>query len=46
MKNTCRILVRKSEGKKPHERPRHGWDGNIIMSLKEIDMRVDSCGLE
>ena len=27
MRNACRNLVRKFEGKKPHERPRRRWDG-------------------
>jgi ribosomal protein L34E len=45
MKNAGRILVRKYERKKLHARPRCGWDGNIIMGIKEINIMVDSCDL-
>jgi len=31
-----KILVRKPEGKRPLGRPRHRWEDNIKMYLKEI----------
>ena len=31
-----RVLVRKPEGKRPHERPRHRWEDNIKMDLQEV----------
>jgi hypothetical protein len=31
-----RVLVGKPEGKKPLRRPRHTWEGNIKVNLKEI----------
>jgi len=30
-------LVGKLEGKRPLGKPRHRWEGNIIMGLREID---------
>jgi hypothetical protein len=30
------VLVRKSEGKRPLRRPRHRWEDNIKMDLREI----------
>jgi hypothetical protein len=30
------ILVRKPEGKRPLRRPRHRWEDNIRMDLREI----------
>jgi hypothetical protein len=30
------FLVFKPEGKRPLERPRHRWEGDIIMELREI----------
>jgi hypothetical protein len=36
MRNFYKILVRKPEGKKPLERPRHTWKDNIQMDLKKI----------
>jgi hypothetical protein len=36
MSNAYQILVRKSEGKRPLRRPRHRWEGNIRMDLREI----------
>jgi hypothetical protein len=35
-RNTYRILVEMSEGKKPLGRPRHRWVDNIKMDLREI----------
>jgi hypothetical protein len=31
-----RVLVGKSEGKRPRERPRRRWEGGIRMDLREI----------
>jgi hypothetical protein len=42
-RNACRILVRKSEGKRPLGRPRRRWVDNIKMDLGEIEW--DVCGL-
>jgi hypothetical protein len=36
MRNAYKIVVRKPQGKKPLGRPRHGWDDNIKMNIKEI----------
>jgi hypothetical protein len=35
-RNACRILVGKSEGKRPLGRPRRRWVDNIKMDLREI----------
>jgi hypothetical protein len=35
-RNTCRILVGKSKGKRPLRRLRHRWKDNIKMDLREI----------
>jgi hypothetical protein len=35
MRNAYRILVRKSEGKRPLKKPWRGWKGNIRMDLRE-----------
>jgi hypothetical protein len=32
----CKILVGKSERKRPLERPSHGWKDNIRMDLRKI----------
>jgi hypothetical protein len=34
--NTYRILVAKPEGKRPLGRPKHRWEDNIKMDLREI----------
>jgi hypothetical protein len=34
--SACRVLVGTYEGKKPLRRPRHKWEDNIKMYLKEI----------
>jgi len=31
-----RVLVRKSEGRRPRGRPRRRWDANIKMNLQEV----------
>jgi hypothetical protein len=36
IRNACRILVGKPEGKRPLGRPRHRWVDNIKMDLREI----------
>jgi hypothetical protein len=35
-RNACRILVRKTEGKRPLGIPRRRWVDNIKMDLREI----------
>jgi hypothetical protein len=35
-RNAYRILVGTLEGKRPLERPRHRWEDNIKMNLREI----------
>jgi hypothetical protein len=35
-RNAYRILVGKPKGKSPLERPRHRWEDNIAMDLREI----------
>jgi len=40
IRNVHKDLVRKSEEKRPLERPGHAWDDNIRMDLKR-----NSCGL-
>jgi hypothetical protein len=34
-REVCKVLVEKSEGKRPLGRPRRRWDDGIIMDLKE-----------
>jgi hypothetical protein len=36
MRNTYKILVRKLAGNIPYERPKHRWENNIKIVLKEI----------
>jgi hypothetical protein len=33
-----RVLVGKPQGRKPRRRPRHAWEGNIKVDLKEIEL--------
>jgi hypothetical protein len=40
MRNVHKILVGKLEGKGLLRRPRHRWEDNIIMDLKEIRWEV------
>jgi hypothetical protein len=37
-KGVYRILVGRPEGKRPPRRPRHRWDSNIKLDLREIRM--------
>jgi hypothetical protein len=39
-RNLYRLLVRKSEEKRPLRRPRRRWVGNIKMDLLEIGLSV------
>jgi hypothetical protein len=36
MRNAYKILVRKTDGKRPARRPRRKWKDNIKLYLKEI----------
>jgi hypothetical protein len=36
IRNVYKILVRKPEGKRPLKRPRHIWEDNIRMDLREL----------
>jgi hypothetical protein len=36
MKNPYKILVGEPEGKRPRGRPRHMWEDNIRMDLREV----------
>jgi hypothetical protein len=47
-RNSCGVLVREPIGKRPLARPRHRWEDNIKMYLREIEWRygLDSCGSE
>jgi hypothetical protein len=35
-KDVYRVLVGKPEGKRPLGRPRHRWEDNIMMDIKEV----------
>ena len=35
-RNACRVLVGKPESKRPLGRPRHRWEDNIKMDLREV----------
>jgi hypothetical protein len=37
-RNVYKVLVRKPEGKRPLERPRHRWEDGIRMDLREIGL--------
>jgi hypothetical protein len=41
-KNVYRVLVGKPEGKRPHERPRRGWEDGLKMDLR----LVGGCGVD
>jgi hypothetical protein len=36
-RNACRLLVGKPKGKRPLGRPRHRWEDNIRMDLREVE---------
>jgi hypothetical protein len=36
MRNAYKVLVRKSEGKRPLGRPRYKWGNDVRMDLREI----------
>jgi hypothetical protein len=36
MRNAYNILVQKPETKRPHGRPRHRWEDNIRIDLRQI----------
>jgi hypothetical protein len=38
MRNACKIVIRKSEGKRPFKRLRHRWEDNIGMDLQDIGL--------
>jgi len=38
-RGVLRVLVGKTDGKRPFGRPRHRWDDNVKMDLQEV-----SCG--
>jgi hypothetical protein len=35
-RGVCRVLVGKPEGKRPLGRPRHKWEDNVKMNLREV----------
>jgi hypothetical protein len=37
-------LVGKPEGKRPIRRPRHRWEDNVIMAVREIGLRIGTSG--
>jgi len=37
MRNVYNILVGKTEGERPLEKPRRRWEDNIRMDIREID---------
>jgi hypothetical protein len=41
-----KVLVGKSEGKRPLGRPRHRWEDGIRMDLGEIGLGGGGCGLD
>jgi hypothetical protein len=43
-RKVCKVLVGKSEGKRPQGRPRRRWEDGIRMGLREIGL--GGCGLE
>jgi hypothetical protein len=40
MKNSYNTLVRKPGGKRPRGRPRHGWEDNTRMGIRERGWEV------
>jgi hypothetical protein len=43
MRNAYKVLVGIPEGKRPLGRPRHGWEENIKMDLREIGRECVDC---
>jgi hypothetical protein len=39
MRSTCKVSVRKPDVKKPLERHRYGWNANIKIKFKEIELK-------
>jgi hypothetical protein len=39
-RSVYKVLVGKSEGKRPLERPRHRWEDNIRMDFQEVGCGV------
>ena len=37
MRGVCRVLVGKSEGRKPLGRPTSGWEDNTKMDIQEVE---------
>jgi hypothetical protein len=44
MRSGYNILVGKPEGKRPLGRPKHRWEDNISMDLREIKCGLDASG--
>jgi hypothetical protein len=44
-RGTCRVLVGKPEGKRQLGRPRHRWENNMEMDLKEIGWKGARTGM-
>jgi hypothetical protein len=40
MKNAYKILVEKSDGKRPLERPKHRWKYNIKVYLESVECKA------
>jgi hypothetical protein len=38
MRNACKVVVRKPEGKRPLGRPRQIWEDNIKMDLRGVGL--------
>jgi hypothetical protein len=38
-----RVLIRKPEGRRPLGRPRHRWENNITMDLREVGCGCVDC---
>jgi hypothetical protein len=36
IRNAYKILVRKPEGKRPHRGPRHRWEDNMKIILRDV----------
>jgi hypothetical protein len=43
MRNAYKMLVGKSEGKRPLGRSRHKWEENIRMDLREVGWEFMNC---